>query len=259
MKQFTSFDGLSIAYQEWEPESGAETTLPPVVLHHGFIADANLNWVLPGVVAALVGAGRRVLALDARGHGASEKPHDSRFYGEEKMVRDLRQLFDLTGADRVDLAGYSMGGVVSLLTAGEDPRVRRLVAGGVGAMVIEAAGGGGERGAREGIAAALETAQPESISNPVAARFRTFVDRVGGDRAALAAHARVARMSGVEPARITAPTLIIAGTEDPLAVDVEVLAAAIPGASLLLLAGDHLGVVSNPEFAPAIVEFFSRY
>ena len=258
MKQFTSADGLAIVYQEWEADSSAESTLPPVVLHHGFIADANLNWVRPGVVDALVRAGRRVLALDARGHGASEKPHDSLFYGEDKMVRDLRQLFDLTGAEHVDLAGYSMGAVVSLLTAGEDPRVRRLVAGGVGAGVIEAVGAGGNSGAREGIAVALETPDPSGISNPIAARFRAFVDLVGGDRAALAAHARAARMGGVSPSRITAPTLIIAGTEDPLAAHVEALAAAIPNASLLLLAGDHLGVVSNPEFAPAIVEFLSR-
>src|SRR5215469_2712660 len=138
MKHFTSADGLSIAYQEWEAAPGAESALPPVVLHHGFIADANLNWVRPGVVEALVRAGRKVLALDARGHGASDKPHDTRFYGEDKMVRDLRQLFDLSGAERVDLAGYSMGGVVSLLTAEEDRRVRRLVAGGIGAGVMAA-------------------------------------------------------------------------------------------------------------------------
>jgi pimeloyl-ACP methyl ester carboxylesterase len=175
------------------------------------------------------------------------------------MVRDLRQLFDLSGAERVDLAGYSMGGIVSLLTAGEDPRVRRLVAGGIGAGVITDEEDGGERSrVREGLAAALETADPSSIANPVAARFRAFADLLGSDREALAAHARVARMSGVMPGRITAPTLIIVGSEDPLAAGVEALAAAIPQASLLRLAGDHLGVVSNPEFAPAIVEFLAR-
>jgi pimeloyl-ACP methyl ester carboxylesterase len=258
MKQFTSSDGLSIAYQEWEAEPGTESALPPVVLHHGFIADANLNWVLPGVVEALHRAGRRVLALDARGHGASEKPHDSQFYGEDKMVSDLQQLFGLTGAAQIDLAGYSMGAVVSLLTAGQDARVRRLVVGGVGGGVIQATSASVGSGLREGLAAALETSDPGSIANPVAARFRAFADRVGGDRAALAAHARVARMAGVAPARITAPTLIIDGTEDPLAVQAEALAAAIPHASLLLLAGDHLGVVSNPEFAPAIVDFLSH-
>jgi pimeloyl-ACP methyl ester carboxylesterase len=55
MERFTSFDGVEIAYQVW----GAVGALPPVVLHHGFIANANVNWVLPGIVAALTNAGRQ--------------------------------------------------------------------------------------------------------------------------------------------------------------------------------------------------------
>jgi pimeloyl-ACP methyl ester carboxylesterase len=71
------------------------------------------------------------VALDARGHGASGKPHDPSFYGEEKMAGDLRQLFDLSGTQQVDLVGYSMGANVSLLTASQDTRVRRLMVCGV--------------------------------------------------------------------------------------------------------------------------------
>ena len=255
MKWFDAFDGTRIAYQEWEPETHLAQEAPPVVLHHGFIADANLNWVVPGVVDALVRVGRHVFALDARGHGASGKPHDPSFYGEEKMVRDVRQLFDLIGAERLDLAGYSMGAVVSLMTASEDARVRRLVVGGIGAAVLSPAGP-----ERVDIASALESPEGESISNPIAARFRAFVDRVGGDREALAAHARAARMGGgtIALGRITAPTLVIDGTEDPIATRPEVLVQAIPHAELRLIPGDHLLAVSSPEFAPAIVEFLGR-
>ena len=85
MERFVSFDGTEIAYQEWGSDRGA----PPVVLHHGYVVDANVNWVLPGVVDALVAAGRRVVAPDARGHGASGKPHDPARYGEDRMARDL--------------------------------------------------------------------------------------------------------------------------------------------------------------------------
>jgi predicted alpha/beta-fold hydrolase len=136
MERFASFDGVEIAYQRW----GHAGMLPPVILYHGFIVDANINWVLPGVVTALTNAGLEVVALDARGHGISDKPHDPRFYGEEKMVQDLRRLFDIVGAYRVDLVGYSMGATVSLITAGQDPRIRRLVVGGIGAMVVELGG-----------------------------------------------------------------------------------------------------------------------
>ena len=47
-----------------------------MILLHGFAADTNINWVRSGVLDALVDEGFRAVALDARGHGLSEKPHD---------------------------------------------------------------------------------------------------------------------------------------------------------------------------------------
>src|ERR1700722_5090487 len=107
MKSFRTWDGLEIAYQEW----GEETVPPVVVLHHGFVANANANWVATGVLDALTAAGRKVIAPDARGHGSSEKPHDPGRYGEDRMARDLAVLLDVTGAAQVDLVGYSMGAI----------------------------------------------------------------------------------------------------------------------------------------------------
>ena len=86
---FESFDGVVIAYYTWGADDPAR---PPVVLHHGFAVNANLNWVMPGVVDALVAAGRQVYALDARGHGESGKPYDPASYGERAMSSDLRLL-----------------------------------------------------------------------------------------------------------------------------------------------------------------------
>lgn len=261
MPRFSSFDGTEIAYQEWGADAAgaadatAATPLPPVVLHHGFIADANLNWVGPGVVAALVRAGRRVVALDARGHGASGKPHDPGFYGEDKMAADLRRLFDLTGASQVDLAGYSMGAVVSLLTASQDARVRRLVVGGVGGGLVARDGLAARATARGTIAAALRAPAVASIQDPIAVRFRALADRVATDREALAACAEASFTSTIPFSQIAAPTLLLVGDADPLAARPEALAAAIPQAQLRVIAGDHLSAVLNPAFAPAIVDF----
>lgn len=259
MPRFSSFDGTEIAYQEWGNNAAGSadaTRLPPVVLHHGFIADANLNWVGPGVVAALVRAGRRVLALDARGHGTSAKPHDPGSYGEETMAADLRQLFDLTGAPQVDLAGYSMGAVISLLTASQDARVRRLVVGGVGGTLVERDGRGPEAvAARGAVAGALRAPDAASIQDPIAVRFRMLADVVGTDREALAACAEASFTSAIPFAQISAPTLVLVGDADPLAARPEALAAAIPHAQLRVITGDHLSAVTNPAFAPAIVEF----
>src|ERR1700677_2700878 len=114
IETFTTWDRLEIAYQRW---GAAESSPPPVVLHHGFVADADSNWVAPGVVDALLAAGRRVVAPDARGHGRSQKPHDPAFYGEQRMARDLAVLLDVIEADEVDLVGYSMGAVGALIYA----------------------------------------------------------------------------------------------------------------------------------------------
>jgi pimeloyl-ACP methyl ester carboxylesterase len=53
VKRFTADDGVEIAYDHW----GEPSERPPVVLHHGFVADSQLNWVAPRVVDALVDAG----------------------------------------------------------------------------------------------------------------------------------------------------------------------------------------------------------
>jgi pimeloyl-ACP methyl ester carboxylesterase len=259
MPHFASADGIDIAYQDWEADVSAApaTTLPPVVLHHGFIADAAVNWVGPGVVAALVRAGRRVVALDARGHGTSGKPHDPSCYGEERMAADLRQLFDLiSGAQPMDLVGYSMGAAVALLVSSQDARVRRLVVGGVGAGIVDPEELRGRVTARGAIAAALRAPDASSIHEPRALPFRRLADAVPGtDREALAACAEASFSSHIPFAQITAPTLLLVGEADPLAQQPDVLAAAIPHAELRRIAGDHLSAVTNPAFAPAIVDF----
>ena len=120
MQRFKSSDGVMIAYYIW----GKANDKPMVVLHHGFAASAITNWEAPGIVTKLTAAGRRVLAPDARGHGESDKPHDSRFYGEERMARDLFELLDLLEVPRADLVGYSMGAIVSLIAATSKRRSR---------------------------------------------------------------------------------------------------------------------------------------
>jgi pimeloyl-ACP methyl ester carboxylesterase len=83
-----------------------------VVLLHGFSGSAEGLYVIPGTFDALVNAGYRVVALDQRGHGQSEKPHEVDSYGME-MVEDVRRLLDHLDLERVHLVGYSMGGKVS--------------------------------------------------------------------------------------------------------------------------------------------------
>lgn len=252
-ERFESFDGVEIAYRKWGPPG----ELPPVVLHHGFAADGHSNWALTGVLAALLDAGRCVVVPDARGHGASGKPHRPEAYGEARMARDLGVLAGRLECAEIDLVGYSMGAVVALLYASRHGGVRRLVIGGVGSGVIEC-GGVDRRGvSNESIIAALGAegeAELAAVPTPALA-YRRLADALGGDRRALLAQAASIHRDGVEPEQIRAPTLLLAGREDPMATRPEVLVQAIPNAALELLEGDHVGVLGDSRFAAAIVAF----
>ena len=245
MERFIAHDGVSIAYYTW----GEAETGPLVVLHHGFAANAQANWVGAGIVDAFVSAGRRVLAVDARGHGQSDKPHDPAAYGEATMARDLIGLIDKIGAKVYDLVGYSMGAIVSLLVATQDRRIRRLAVGGVGEGVIVCGGVDRRVLPTDAIAVALEG----GAGGPAAGAMAAFVDAMGGDRKAMAAQARAAHATPIALDRITVPTLVFAGDVDPLAMRPEVLASAIPGAKLERLSGDHLRALRDPRCKTALL------
>ncbi|WP_229071168.1 alpha/beta fold hydrolase [Actinoplanes sp. DH11] len=253
MPSFQATDGVEICYETWE----GDPARPPVVLHHGFIASGFTNWVQPGVVDALTATGRRVVAIDARGHGRSGKPHDPSFYGETRMSEDVSTLLDLIGAPVVDLVGYSMGAIVSLITATRDPRIHRLVIGGVGAAVVELGGVDTRVIGPEPLREALGAADPATITNGAAAGFRAFIDAVGGDRAALAAQAARMHAAPIPLDTIAVPALVLAGREDALAARPEVLAKAIPGAQLTVIDGDHLGAVREPAFIATLLDFLN--
>lgn len=253
MKRFKTWDELEIAYREW----GEETALPPVVLHHGFVADAEANWVATGGVGALTAAGRRVIALDARGHGHSEKPHDRGCYGEQRMARDLAILLDTLAASQVDLVGYSMGAIVALIFSSGDERVRRLIVGGVGSGVIDCGGVDRRAVSNESIIDALSVDDPSALQESEAQAFRQLADALGADREALVAQAHAVYQGGIALERISAATLILAGEDDPLALRPEALAEAIPGATLRMVRGNHIGAVVDPRFVQSIVDFLA--
>src|ERR1700726_3165835 len=97
-----SHDGAEIAFFD---EGAGE----PIVLVHGFASNKEVNWVAPGWVTTLARAGRRVIALDNRGHGASTKLYDPAAYHSERMAGDVVALLDHLGIATADVMGYSMG------------------------------------------------------------------------------------------------------------------------------------------------------
>ena len=249
MGSLRSFDGTEIVYDDW----GADLLGVPIVLHHGFAASVVANWTAPGVVDKLLPLGRRIVALDARGHGRSGKPHDPAAYADGAMVKDTRALIDHLGVDRIDLVGYSMGAHVSLGVATEETRVRSVVLGGIGGATVT-----GAAFDRSEIADGLIVEDASTITNARAKGFRRFAEATKADRFALAA---VMRADGVRPTgldRIAVPCMVLVGTEDDLAANVHDLLDAIPGAKLVTVPGDHLSAVAEPAFAEALVDFLAR-
>ena len=214
MERFTTSDEVAVAYYSYQPEL-AEPGLPPVVLQHGFAADSQANWVAPGVVDALLAAGRAVIAVDARGHGQSDKPHEPAFYGEGRMSADLVELFDHLGLTELDLVGYSMGAIISLLAASTDHRIRRLVIGGIGAGVAEMGGVDRRHLDTSRLAAALRADDIDSIADPVARSFRRFAESTGADRLALAAQADSVHRTAIALSDIDATAMVLVGDSDP--------------------------------------------
>lgn len=253
MDRFASFDGVAIAYEDHP----GDDTRPPVLLHHGFAADTHANWRRPGVLDALVATGRRVLSIDARGHGQSDKPHDPAAYDSPAMVRDVSALLDHLGIEEVDLVGYSMGGFVSLETATRESRLRSVVLGGIGAGAVPGNGRVGPPIDVEAVASALEADEVPS-DNPAGAGFRMLADATGADRLALAAIVRSSAHQIDNLEVVTCPTLVLAGDADPLVAGVDQLVKALPNARFVELAGDHLGVVGLPEFRQAIIGFLDE-
>lgn len=228
----------------------------PIVLIHGFASTKNVNWVYPAWVSELTKAGRRVIALDNRGHGDSTKLYDPELYHIGTMAGDVRALMDHLDVPRADLMGYSMGGRIAAYLAYSSPeRVRSAILGGIGMGLI--AGGGPS----ENVAVALEAEDAAAIADPMGKTFRAFADQTRSDRRALAACLRGSRrlMSREEAAAIKVPVLIAVGTADDVAGSAEALSEVIPGAQVLDIPDrDHMRAVGDKVYKSGVKQFLAE-
>ena len=227
----------------------------PVVLVHGFASNKETNWVNPGWVGTLTRAGRRVIALDNRGHGASAKIYDASAYHSATMADDVRALLDHLQIERADIMGYSMGARVSaFLAVDHRERVRSLTLGGLGIRLVEGVG------LPESIAEALEAPSLDAVTDATGRTFRAFAEQTKSDLKALAACMRGSRqtLSRAQVGALQMPVLVAVGSKDTDAGSAQALAALIPGARALDIAGrDHMLAVGDKAYKAGVLEFLN--
>src|SRR3954453_23459569 len=228
----------------------------PILLVHGFASSKGVNWVYPGWVSELTKNGRRVIALDLRGHGDSSKLYDPAEYSIEIMAGDVIALMDHLKFERADMMGYSMGARTTAYLARYQPeRLRSAILGGIGIGLIEG-GGPGENVAEDLMASSLE-----EDTDPVGRTFRAFADQTRSDRRALAACLRGSRrlMAKEEAAAIAVPVLIAVGTQDEIAGSAAALGKIIPNSEVLdIPRRDHMRAVGDKVYKTGVLDFLSR-
>jgi len=228
----------------------------PIVLVHGFASNKEVNWVQPGWTSVLRRDGRRVIALDNRGHGQSSKLYDPAAYHTDIMAGDVAALIEHLRLPRADVMGYSLGSRISAVLAARRPDlVRSVILGGAGIRLVDSAG------LRDEIADSLEMPSLDDVTDPMGKRFRAFAEQTGSDLKALAACLRgsrqVVRLEDLQ--NIRAPALVAVGTRDDIAGSPHELAALMPnGRAIDIPDRDHMLAVGDKVFKAAALEFLHQ-
>ncbi len=240
---FESFDGARLAYRTLGEG-------PPIVLLHGFLANAQFNWISPGIAKAIAESGHQAIMLDLRAHGGSAAPEDAAAYPADVLARDGEAFVAHLGLSTYDIVGYSIGSrtAVRMMVRGAKPR--RVVLGGMGDTGIL---DWPER------AAFFEDAVEHGVNakDPRAGKtLAGMIARSGLNQKALI-HLLRSRVntSELELVRIKTPILVLSGADDDDNGSAEELAAMLPHGRAARVAGNHLSAMLDPAFATRVVDF----
>jgi pimeloyl-ACP methyl ester carboxylesterase len=252
--EFFDAGGVKIHYIE---EGSGE----PVILLHGNGGSVK-EWTDSGLLQRLV-PDFRVIAMDARGHGLSDKPHDPKAYGRE-MSLDVLRLMDHLGIRRAHVVGYSMGAqtVAHLIVIAPERFASAVMGGAPGRFywtekeIAEAERNATERErdciSRGMIEARAAVGAPPMSDEEFKRRSAACFASQSFDRFALAAVGRgqvTQTITRAQACAVTVPTLAVVGTLDGYLPHFRELAACRAGIQLLVIAGASHGTAGrSPEF-----------
>jgi pimeloyl-ACP methyl ester carboxylesterase len=246
----------------------------PVVLVHGFSSSLDANWGTTRIIDTL-SKDFRVVALDCRGHGKSDKPHDASKYGNE-MIEDIARLMDHLNIPKAHIVGYSMGGAITgkFITAHPD-RVLTATFGGSAPRLGWSAQN--EKDSEE-LASSLEQGkgmrplilrlappnEPKPSDEAIEQQSRAIVGR--NDPIALAFVQRSNKDQTVTVAQVRAlkmPMLAVVGSADPIKAGIDTFAKVVPTLKVVVIDGaTHAGArgaPARPEFVAAVHDFIAAH
>ncbi len=232
----------------------------PIILIHGWSLNVKSNWVDTGWVKNLTPI-RRVIALDCRGHGLSDKRYDQEAYSYINMAQDVLNLMEHLGIIKADIFGYSMGAFIALYLLGHyKERFTSVILGGIGDEVME----------EHPIANALLAEDPSQITDHEAKMYRLVAQLDPNNDLKALAHCilqilpeanPIIELGGTGLTEIEIPILIINGEKDTAnGTQLDELTSTIPGAKLILIPNrDHFSVIPNRRFKREVLKFLEEY
>ena len=238
---FRSFDGTKIYY---EVRGSGQT----VLLVHGFIVNGQ-SWKRTELYKDLLTAGYKVIILDQRGNGFSDKPHDSTAYDNDAEAKDIIALMNLLKVKKYSAVGYSRGSIIVSRLLVLDKRIKKGVMGGMGAEFTNP-----EWPRRIMFYKALS-----GDSIPELAAMVQNVKKQGLDQQALAYLQRSQPSTSKEElGKIKQPVLIICGDKDSDNGSAKELADLFKHPTYEITPGDHGGASRTKEFSREVISFLQK-
>lgn len=224
----------------------------PLVLIHGLMSNAQVNWIKYGHAAQLAAAGFRVIMPDLRAHGQSGAPHDPALYPKDILLDDVQGIIAALALEDYDLGGFSLGARLTAMLIADGARPRRAILSGMGldglidwqrrrAFFLKAIARKDEavRGDRDFMAIQfMKTTKVDTVAIDMLLRSMDDFD--------------VALLD-----RLTMRTLVLCGEEDRDNGSPDALAERLAHAVQATVPGGHMSCITHKAFGTAMVDFLA--
>jgi pimeloyl-ACP methyl ester carboxylesterase len=220
----------------------------PVLLVHGFIVNGE-SWKKTSLYDDLLKGGFKVITLDLRGNGKSDKPHDPEAYAKDAEAKDMIGLMQMLGIDQYAVVGYSRGSIITARLLVLDKRISKAVMGGIG----------------------IDFTNPEwprrimfykALSGEPVKELEGMVKRIkesGLDQQALACMQKEQPSTSKEELGfVKQPVLIICGDQDEDNGSSQALVKLIPNGVHATVPGNHGTASGTKEFSEKVIAFIGK-